>query len=407
MALHVANEARRCLNCKKPRCREGCPISTPIPDMIQLFLNGHINEAGEMLFRNNPLSVVCSLVCNHEAQCEGHCVLGKKGQPVHISSIENYISSHYFDMLRPQPAPSNGMRAAIIGSGPAGITIAVMLAQRGYGVTVFEGKEKIGGVLRYGIPNFRLPKAILDHYKEVLAAMGVKIRPNTNIGSAIGVDDLFRDGYKAVFIGTGVWKPNTLGIKGESLGNVHYAIDYLCNPDVYDLGQRVNVIGVGNAAMDAARTALRQGAVQVTAFARSEHVSASPLEREYAQIDGVQFEYCKAPVELTEEGCIFQDTVRREDGTLERIPGTEKLYPADSTIISVSQGPRNVIVSSTGGIDVNARGLVVTDADGRTTREGIFASGDVVKGAKTVVEAVRYSKQVADAMDAYMQGLPR
>ena len=407
MALHVVNEARRCLNCKKPRCREGCPISTPIPDMIQLFLNGHINEAGEMLFRNNPLSVVCSLVCNHEAQCEGHCVLGKKGQPVHISSIENYISSHYFDMLRPQPAPSNGMRAAIIGSGPAGITIAVMLAQRGYGVTVFEGKEKIGGVLRYGIPNFRLPKTILDHYKEVLAAMGVKIRPNTNIGSAIGVDDLFRDGYKAVFIGTGVWKPNTLGIKGESLGNVHYAIDYLCNPDVYDLGQRVNVIGVGNAAMDAARTALRQGAVQVTAFARSEHVSASPLEREYAQIDGVQFEYCKAPVELTEEGCIFQDTVRREDGTLERIPGTEKLYPADSTIISVSQGPRNVIVSSTGGIDVNARGLVVTDADGRTTREGIFASGDVVKGAKTVVEAVRYSKQVADAMDAYMQGLPR
>lgn len=407
MALHVVNEARRCLNCKKPRCREGCPISTPIPDMIQLFLNGHINEAGEMLFRNNPLSVVCSLVCNHEAQCEGHCVLGKKGQPVHISSIENYISSHYFDKLRPQPAPSNGMRAAIIGSGPAGITIAVMLAQREYGVTVFEGKEKIGGVLRYGIPNFRLPKTILDHYKEVLTAMGVRIRPNTNIGSAIGVDDLFRDGYKAVFIGTGVWKPNTLGIKGESLGNVHYAIDYLCNPDVYDLGQRVNVIGVGNAAMDAARTALRQGAVQVTAFARSEHVSASPLEREYAQIDGVQFEYCKAPVELTEEGCIFQDTVRREDGTLERIPGTEKLYPADSTIISVSQGPRNVIVSSTGGIDVNARGLVVTDADGRTTREGIFASGDVVKGAKTVVEAVRYSKQVADAMDAYMQGLPR
>ncbi len=407
MALHVVNEARRCLNCKKPRCREGCPISTPIPDMVQLFLNGHINEAGEMLFRNNPLSVVCSLVCNHEAQCEGHCVLGKKGQPVHISSIENYISSHYFDKLRPQPAPSNGMRAAIIGSGPAGITIAVMLAQRGYGVTVFEGKEKIGGVLRYGIPNFRLPKTILDHYKEVLTAMGVKIRPNTNIGSAIGVDDLFRDGYKAVFIGTGVWKPNTLGIKGESLGNVHYAIDYLCNPDVYDLGQRVNVIGVGNAAMDAARTALRQGAVQVTAFARSEHVSASPLEREYAQIDGVQFEYCKAPVELTEEGCIFQDTVRREDGTLERIPGTEKLYPADSTIISVSQGPRNVIVSSTGGIDVNDRGLVVTDAEGRTTREGIFASGDVVKGAKTVVEAVRYSKQVADAMDAYMQGLPR
>ncbi len=407
MALHVVNEARRCLHCKKPQCREGCPIHTPIPDMIQAFLDLKINEAGEMLFANNPLSLVCSLVCNHEAQCEGHCVLGKKGQPVHISSIENYISSNYFDKLRPQKAVPNGMRAAIIGSGPAGITIAVILAQRGYGVTIFEGKEKIGGVLRYGIPEFRLPKTILDRYKDVLTAMGVQIRPNTNIGSAIGVDDLFRDGYKAVFIGTGVWKPNTLGIKGESLGNVHYAIDYLCNPAVYSLGQRVNVIGVGNAAMDAARTALREGAAQVTAFARSEHVSASPLELEYAKFDGVQFEYFKAPVELTEEGCIFQDTVRKEDGTLELVPGTQKLYPADSTIISVSQGPRDVIVNSTHGIDVNDRGLVVTDSLGQTTREGIFASGDVVKGAKTVVEAVRYSKLVADAMDRYMQGLPR
>ncbi len=407
MALHVVNEARRCLNCKKPQCREGCPISTPIPDMIQAFLGGHIDEAGDMLFQNNPLSLVCSLVCNHEAQCEGHCVLGKKGQPVHISSIENYVSSNYFDKLRSCPAKPNGMRAAIIGSGPAGITIAILLAQRGYGVTIFEGKDKIGGVLRYGIPDFRLPKTILDRFKEELVAMGVKIRPNTTIGSAIGVDDLFRDGYKAVFIGTGVWKPNTLKIKGESLGNVHYAIDYLCNPDVYNLGQRVNIIGAGNAAMDAARTALRKGAAQVTVFARSDHAAANPMELEYAKIDGVQFEYFKAPVELTEDGCIFHDMVRGEDGKLVPVPGTEKLYPADSTIISISQGPRNVIVTNTGGIGVDGRGLVVTDTTGRTTREGIFASGDVVKGAKTVVEAVRYSKLVADAMDEYMQSLPR
>ena len=405
MALHVVNEARRCLNCKKPQCREGCPISTPIPDMIQAFLGGRINEAGEMLFQNNPMSIVCSLVCNHEAQCEGHCVLGKKGQPVHISSIENYVSSNYFDKLRPTPAEPNGMRAAIIGSGPAGITIAILLAQRGYGITIFEGKDKIGGVLRYGIPEFRLPKSILDRYKEVLVAMGVRIRPNTTIGSAIGVDDLFRDGYKSVFIGTGVWKPNTLGIRGESLGNVHYAIDYLCNPDVYDLGQRVNVIGAGNAAMDAARTALRKGASQVTVFARRDQAAANPMELEYAKIDGVHFEYFKAPVELTEEGCIFCDMTRDEAGKLVPVPGSEKLYPADSTIISISQGPRNVIVTNTGGIDVDGRGLVVTDESGRTTREGIFASGDVVKGAKTVVEAVRYSKRVADAMDEYMQGL--
>ena len=405
MALHVVNEARRCLNCKKPQCREGCPINTPIPDMIQAFLGGRIDEAGEMLFRNNPLSLVCSLVCNHEAQCEGHCVLGRKGQPVHISSIEHYVSSNYFDKLRSCPAQPNGMRAAIIGSGPAGITIAILLAQRGYGVTIFEGKDKIGGVLRYGIPDFRLPKTILDRYKEELAAMGVKIRPNTTIGSTISVDDLFRDGYKAVFIGTGVWKPNALGIKGESLGNVHYAIDYLCNPDVYDLGRRVNIIGAGNAAMDAARTALRKGAEEVTVFARSDRMAASPVELEYAKIDGVRFENFKAPVELAEEGGIFHDMIRTADGKLEPVPGTEKLYPADSTIISISQGPRNVIVTSTGGIDVDGRGLVVTDAAGRTTREGIFASGDVVKGAKTVVEAVRYSKEVADAMDRYMRGI--
>ncbi len=405
MALHVVNEARRCLNCKKPLCREGCPINTAIPQMIEMFLNGGINEAGEMLFQNNPLSLVCSLVCNHESQCEGHCILGRKGQPVHISSIENYISSNYFDKLDTKPGPSNGKRVAIIGSGPAGITIAILLAQRGYGVTIFEGKDKIGGVLRYGIPEFRLPKSILDGYKAKLLALGVKIRPNTTIGSAIGIDDLFRDGYKAVFIGTGVWKPNTLKIKGESLGNVHYAIDYLCNPDSYELGDSVNVIGAGNAAMDAARTALRKGVGKVTVFARRESAAANQMEYEYAKIDGVQFEFFKAPVEITEDGVVFRDMERDEAGNLVPVEGSEKLFPAASTIISISQGPRDVIVNSTGGISVNGRGLVVTDEFGHTTREGIFASGDVVAGAKTVVEAVRYSKQVADAMDEYMQGL--
>lgn len=404
---HVINEARRCLNCKRPLCREGCPISTPIPDMIQTLLAGNIDEAGNMLFKNNPLSLVCSLVCNHEAQCEGHCILNRKGQPVHVSSIENYISSHYLDKMRSTPAKSNGTRVAIVGGGPAGITIAVILSSKGYGVTIFEDKEKIGGVLRYGIPEFRLPRTILDRYHQELVAMGVQIRPNITIGNALSIDDLFRDGYQAVFIGTGVWKPHTLGIKGESLGNVHYAIDYLCNPDVYNLGQRVNVIGVGNAAMDAARTAIRKGVSQVTAFARRDKAAANETEQEYAAIEGVRFEYFKAPVELTEEGCIFQETKWDEDGKLVRIPGTEKLYPADSTIIAISQGPRTVIVNSSGGggIDLNERGLVIVDELGHTTREGVFASGDVVSGAKTVVETVNYSKQVAEAMDQYLQSL--
>ena len=405
MADHVINEAKRCLNCKKPMCRTGCPINTPIPQMIHEFLNGGITEAGKMVFENNPLSIICSLVCDHEAQCEGHCIRGIKESPVHISSIENYISSNYFDKMEIVRDPLKNKRAAVIGSGPAGITIATILAKRGYDVTVFESRENIGGVLRYGIPEFRLPKSILDNYRKQLYKLGVRFRPNTTIGGAISVDDLFRDGYLAVFIGTGVWRPNSLNIKGESLGNVHFAIDYLVNPDSYDLGEKVAIIGAGNSAMDVARTALRKGAREVTVYTHSEKVRASVREVEYAQIDGVNFEYCKSPVELTDKGPIFADIVINEDGEKMVQAGTEKLYPADTTFIAVSQGPKDKIVSTTQGIDVNQRGLITVDENGKTTRNGIFAAGDVVNGAKTVVEAVKFSKAVADAMDEYMQTL--
>lgn len=405
MADHVIKEAKRCLNCKNPLCRTGCPISTEIPTMIQEFLNGKINEAGERLFNNNPLSIICSLVCDHEAQCEGHCILARKGSPVHISSIENYISSNYFAKMQTNREERKNKKAAVIGSGPAGITISIILASRGYDVTVFETKEKIGGVLRYGIPEFRLPKTILDNYKEKMIAMGIKFRPNTTIGGAISIDDLFRDGYLAVFIGTGVWRPNSLKIKGETLGNVHFAIDYLVNPDSYELGETVAIIGAGNSAMDVARTALRKGAKNVTVYTRSEKVRASSREVEYAEIDGVKFEYCKAPVELTEQGPIMQDVAIDEEGNKTIVEGSEKLYASDSIIVAVSQGPKDKIVTTTTGIDVNKKGLIVTDDSGETTRPGIFASGDVVNGAKTVVEAVHYSKQVADAMDKYMSSL--
>ena len=405
MADHVINEAKRCLNCKKPMCRTGCPINTPIPQMIHEFLNGGITEAGKMVFENNPLSIICSLVCDHEAQCEGHCIRGIKESPVHISSIENYISSNYFDKMEIVRDPLKNKKAAVIGSGPAGITIATILAKRGYDVTVFESRENIGGVLRYGIPEFRLPKSILDNYRKKLYKLGVRFRPNTTIGGAISVDDLFRDGYLAVFIGTGVWRPNSLNIKGESLGNVHFAIDYLVNPDSYDLGEKVAIIGAGNSAMDVARTALRKGAREVTVYTHSEKVRASVREVEYAQIDGVNFEYCKSPVEHTDKGPIFADIIINEDGEKMVQAGTEKLYPADTTFIAVSQGPKDKIVSTTQGIDVNQRGLITVDENGKTTRNGIFAAGDVVNGAKTVVEAVKFSKAVADAMDEYMQTL--
>lgn len=405
MAINVINEAKRCLNCKKPMCRTGCPINTDIPNVIQMFLNGKITEAGKTLFNNNPLSVICSLICNHENQCEGHCVLNRKGAPVQFSSIENYISSNYFDKLKLECEQKNGKKVGIIGAGPAGITIAVVLAQKGYDITIFESKEKIGGVLRYGIPEFRLPKSILDKYRDKLLDLDIKIRPNTAIGTTITVDDMFRDGYKAIFVGTGVWKPNMLHIKGETLGNVHFAINYLVNPDAYTLGKSLNIIGAGNSAMDVARTALRHGCEKVTVFSRNDHLAASPREVEYAKIDGVDFVVHVEPIEIVDKGVVMIELECDGYGHLEPIIGTEKLYPADSTIIAISQGPNSRIVSNTTGLEVNERGLLVTNTYGETTREGIFAAGDVVRGAKTVVEAVNYSKHVAEAMDEYIKGL--
>lgn len=405
MAIHILDEAQRCLNCKVPQCQKGCPIHTPIPKVIRLMLDGKLDEAGWMLFENNPLTTVCSLVCNHENQCEGHCVLGRKGAPVHFSLIENYISTTYSTKMVKGPAPSNGMRVAIIGSGPAGLTIAVILARKGYQVTIFEGKDKIGGVLRYGIPDFRLPKSVLDDFEyRHLELKGIRVRPNTSIGTAIGIDDLFRDGYKAIFVGTGVWQPNALHIKGETLGNVHFGINYLNNPDSYRLGDTLIVIGAGNAAMDVCRTAIRKGVRRVLCFSRTAKVAASKHEFDYAQLEGVEFFYNKQPLEIVDEGVIFEDILEHEDGSFEPVPDSRKLYEADSTIISISQGPKNRIVSTTQGLTANGRGLLVADEFGRTTRPGIFASGDVTSGARTVVEAVEHSKKVAEAMDAYMQG---
>ena len=195
MVLHVIAEAERCFLCKKPMCVTGCPISTPIPDMIKLLREGKLDEAGDMLFRNNPLSAVCSLVCDHQKQCEGHCVQGKKGQPIHISSIENYISETRLDNIEIPIPPSNGNMVGIIGAGPAGITVALELAERGYKVTIFDSKDKIGGVLQYGIPDFRLPKTLLARYKRKLVEAGIQLRPNTTIGGALEIMELFPDGF--------------------------------------------------------------------------------------------------------------------------------------------------------------------------------------------------------------------
>lgn len=403
MGLHVIDEAKRCLNCKKPRCQEGCPIHTPIPVMIQMLLQGEMPEAAEIVFANNPLSVICSLVCDHEKQCEGHCVKGIKGEPVHISSIENYISDTCFDRMKLERLPKNGKRIAVVGAGPAGITIAILMACRGYKVTIFEVKEKIGGIMRYGIPEFRLPKSILDRYYVKMKELGILFRPNFALGGSTGVEDLLRDGYHAVFIGTGTWRPYQLHIPGETFGNVHYGINYLNNPDVYDLGDRVLVIGAGNAAMDVARTSIRKGSRHVTVYSITEVPAASPKEVEYAKLDGVEFEYLQTAIEIRDEGAMICDVEWTEDGKLVKKEETARLVPADSIIISISQGPQDRIVNRDKELQVDDRGLLKTDANGETTMPGIFASGDVVTGAKTVVEAVKYSKMIADAMDEYVK----
>ncbi|MDF2592789.1 MAG: FAD-dependent pyridine nucleotide-disulfide oxidoreductase [Clostridia bacterium] len=407
MAKHIVDEAKRCVQCKNPSCSKGCPVSTPIPEVIKLLLDGDMNKAGKLLFTNNPLSVVCSLVCNHEKQCEGHCILGKKSNPVQISAIENYISDYRLDVMSLKPRNKLRGNIGIIGSGPSGITIAFDLALKGYNVTIFEAHDKIGGILRYGIPEFRLPKEVIDKLKEKLLELGVVIRPNTLIGPVLTIEDLFNDGYDALFVGTGAWKPNKLGIKGESLGNVHFAIDYLKNPEVYNLGNKLCVIGAGNAAMDVARTAIRKGVKQVSIMYRKgmEDMSASQYELDYARIDGVKFELYKAPVELTTNGVIYVETKKIEENgkqKLVNIENSQALFECDSIIVAVSQGPKANIVSTTTGMDVARSGLVLADNCGRTTKEGVFASGDVVTGALNVVEAVKRSKQVAECMHEYV-----
>ena len=403
MGLHIIDEANRCLNCKKPMCQKGCPVHTPIPHIIQMFKENQVMEAGKELFENNPMSVICSIVCNHEQQCAGNCVLGRKGTPVHFSSIENYISDTYLDRMEIPKIQKKGKKVAVIGAGPAGITAAVILAKAGYDVTIFEWKDKIGGIMQYGIPEFRLPKSILDRYQKRLLEMGIKIRPNTTIGAVLKIDDLLRDGYASIFVGTGVWKARNLGIHGECLGNVQFGIDYLANPSGYQLGENVAVIGMGNAAMDVARTALRNGARHVTLYARGTRAAASSHEISYAQLDGAEFVFGKEIRRITEKGPVFSNSILDENGKVIGFEEEEEQVEADSTIISISQGPRRKLIRTTVGLEGSDRGLLIVDENGMTTKPGVFAAGDVTTGSKTVVHAVEGAKIAAMGMIRYME----
>ncbi|MDO4288115.1 MAG: NAD(P)-dependent oxidoreductase [Eubacterium sp.] len=403
--LQIKAEAERCLQCKKARCSAGCPVSTDIPKAIQLLKERKMQEAAQMLFENNPLSVICALVCNHQSQCEGHCVRAVKGEAVAWGEIERYISDMFLDRIELAKAPATGRKAAIIGSGPAGITAAILLAQKGHDVTVFEAESQLGGMLRYGIPEFRLPNSILDRYTALMKRNGIHIRLHTAIGVSLTIPDLFRDGYDAVFIGSGLWRARPLNVPGESLPNVCYGIHYLSSPDSFDIGTRLAVIGTGNTALDVARTALHRGAEYVTLYARRTQSAADPREIELAELEGAQFHHGMQIVRFTPEGPVFRKSHLNEAGEIVSLDSEELLEPADFTIIAASQGPKSKLIQTTDGLQGEDSGLLKIDDNGQTTVAGVFAAGDVVHGGRTVVEAVAGAKKTVLAMDAYLRAL--
>ena len=402
----LLKEANRCLKCKVPRCKKGCPISTDIPTIMNLFLEGKEQEAAKVLFANNPLSAICSVVCPHENNCHGNCVLGIKNTPISFYKIEQYISGKYISEFETEKPEKNGMKIAVIGAGPAGISMSIFMAQRGFQVTLMEAQDQIGGVLRYGIPAFRLPKDRVDAYRNVLKKLGVVIKPNCHIGSNLLIEDMFIDGYDAVFLAVGTAKPNRLGLIGETLGHVHFAIDFLKAPAAYDLGKTVAVIGAGNVAMDVARTAKRQNGVEKVILInnrREEDVTATKIEYAETLAEGVECMHLMSALRITEDGLVAVDVdaVPGENGiNYEENMLSRHTIKADSVILAIGQGPASAL-SEKAQIATTLRGLFVVDENGMTNIPGVFAAGDVVSGPKTVVEAVAHTKRVAERMVQY------
>ena len=405
----IKQEASRCLKCKKAQCSAHCPVSTDVPKVMELFLNGGIRQAGELLFLNNPLSAVTSIICPHERNCTGHCVLGIKGEPVQFYRVEEYISRFYLETTEIPKIEKNGIKVAVAGSGPAGITMSLLLLLSGYDVTMFEAQDNIGGVLRYGIPPFRLNRELLDLYKDIMLRMGLHFRPNTRIGSNIMIEDLFPDGYKAVFVSTGTGRPNKLGLLGETLGHVHFAVDYLKSPEAFKLGSRVAIVGAGNVAIDAARTAIRRSHSHVTIlhFKGENDMTANSDEIEMAQIDGVEFVHYAQTVRILEDAvrCVRVNRVVNEDGSISFEEDYTQTFdvPADSVIIAIGQGPGADMKAA--GVRLTQRGLLEVNEWGETDTPGVFAAGDIVSGPRTVVDAVAFTKKVFMKMTEYLNSV--
>ncbi len=434
----AADEALRCLNCKNMPCVSGCPVNIHIPEFIAKIKDGDFEGAYAVISRSSTLPAVCGRVCPQETQCESKCVRGIKGEPVGIGRLERFVAdwhnAHSEEL--PEVDASNGHKVAIVGSGPSGLTCAGDLAKKGYKVTVYEALHSAGGVLVYGIPEFRLPKAIVQKEVDNLIKMGVDIQTNMVIGKTLTVDELFDMGNEAVFIGSGAGLPNFMGIPGESLKGVYSANEFLTRSNLMKAykdcpitpimkGGNVAVVGGGNVAMDAARTALRLGANRVyIVYRRSmEELPARREEVEHAIEEGIEFLLLTNPTEILEyqNECDKKDIkngfvkgmkcVKMELGEPDEkgrrrpveIPNSEFILDVDTVIMSIGTSPNPLIKMTTGGLDVNRRGgIIVEEETGKTTRDGVYAGGDAVTGAATVISAMGAGKLAADAIDKYL-----
>ncbi|MBQ8075805.1 MAG: NADPH-dependent glutamate synthase [Oscillospiraceae bacterium] len=423
-------EAKRCLNCKNPLCRTGCPVSVRIPEFIEKVVEGDFDAAYDILTSTNSLPAVCGRVCPQEKQCESKCIRGKKGESVAIGRLERFVAD-YHNAKKDKPAvsvpASNGHRVAVIGSGPSGLTCAGDLRKMGYDVTIFEAFHKSGGVLVYGIPQFRLPKEIVQIEIDNLVAMGVKIVNNAVIGKSETVDELFEDGFEAVYIGSGAGLPQFLHIPGENLLGVYSANEILTRTnlmkayrDDYDTPLKhfhnVAVVGGGNVAMDAARVAKRlgDGHVYITYRRGLEELPARKEEVEHAVAEGIEFQLLNNPVSVVgdENGRVTGlELIRQELGEPDEkgrrspvpVEGSNWVLPCDAVIIAIGTSPNPLIRSTTPNLNVTRKGAIETDENGLTSREGVFCGGDAATGAATVILAMGAGKTGAKSIDEYIR----